>query len=147
MKICLHLTSEKYHKKENSKLKLKESSKLGKFVFDLVKEHVPLWHRLKKSVNKLFWCPFLSNSQHFLRPFMCHVKKQHFKVKFWNWGFKIIWSNLHSGQFFSLQNQWSQTCMPGASWRGWRGGLPASLLTRLWASISSQRNTLTSCLL
>ena len=89
--------------------------KMGKIVFNLVKGRkkivdlfifrfikIPPGADSNNLKRKIIFSPFEGNSQHFMRPCMRQVKKQPFKVKFWNWGSMKIWHNLPSGRFFAM---------------------------------------------
>ena len=88
---------------------------MGKIVFNLVKGRkkivdlfifrfikIPPGADSNNLKRKIIFSPFEGNSQHFMRPCMRQVKKQPFKVKFWNWGSMKIWHNLPSGRFFAM---------------------------------------------
>ena len=101
--------------------------KMGKIVFNLVKGRqkivdlfifrfikIPAGADSNNLKRKIIFSPFEGNSQHFMRPCMRQVKKQPFKVKFWNWGSMKIWHNLPSGRFFAMGQ--FITCLWVGSW-------------------------------
>ena len=101
--------------------------KMGKIVFNLVKGRkkivdlfifrfikIPPGADSNNLKRKIIFSPFEGNSQHFMRPCMRQVKKQPFKVKFWNWGSMQIWHNLTSGRFFAMGQ--FITCLWVGSW-------------------------------
>ena len=106
--------------------------KMGKIVFNLVKGRkkivdlfifrfikIPPGADSNNLKRKIIFSPFEGNSQHFMRPCMRQVKKQPFKVKFWNWGSMKIWHNLPSGRFFAMGQ--FITCLWVGSWRLTKG--------------------------
>ena len=79
----------------------KEENKIvDLFIFRFIK--IPPGADSNNLKRKIIFSPFEGNSQHFMRPCMRQVKKQPFKVKFWNWGSMKIWHNLPSGSFFAM---------------------------------------------
>ena len=61
------------------------------FSFKQIKEYIPTWGAVLKNVFK----------QSKISAALRQDKKQHFKVRFWNWGPISIWYNMSSVQFFS----------------------------------------------